>query len=82
MGYSYFRSDRFKKEYQRLDGHMQKLVAKKMAKIISQPELGKPLRAPLQNFRSERIENLRIIFTIEGTAIKFAWIDDRGHVYG
>jgi|GEM_PF-6726734 len=50
MAYSYFRSNRFKKEYQKSDGHMQKLAAKKMAKIISQPELGKPLRAPLAEF--------------------------------
>lgn len=81
MPYNFFRSDRFKKEYGKLDAWQQKLVAKKMAKIISQPELGKPLHAPLQNFWSERIEKLRIIYTIEGTTIKFAWIDNRGHVY-
>lgn len=81
MPYNYFRSDRFKKEYNRLDWQQKKLVAKKMTKIIQQPQLGKPLRAPLQNFKSERIENLRIIYTIEGSTIKFSWIDDRGHVY-
>ncbi|MDO8537743.1 MAG: hypothetical protein Q7S21_02560 [archaeon] len=81
MIYSVFRTDRFKKEFKKLDQHKQTLVKKKMEKIIMQPELGKPLHAPLQNFKSERIEKLRIIYTIEGNAIKFAWIDDRGHAY-
>ncbi|MDO8537947.1 MAG: type II toxin-antitoxin system RelE/ParE family toxin [archaeon] len=81
MAYSFYHSDCFKKEFKKLDKHQQELVKKKMEKIIAQPELGKPLHAPLQNFKSERIEKLRIIYTIEGTTIKFAWIDDRGHAY-
>ncbi|MCR4335308.1 MAG: hypothetical protein NUV57_02105 [archaeon] len=81
MGYVYFRSDRFKKEYKKLDGHQQELVDKKLLKIIENPLLGKPLHAPLQNYKSERIEKLRIIYLIIGKTIKFAWIDDRGHVY-
>ena len=79
--YSVFRSERFKKEYKKLDSRQQIIVQKKIAKIIEQPELGKPLHAPLQNFKSERIEKLRIIYTLEGKTIKFAWIDDRGHAY-
>ncbi|MBS3061957.1 MAG: type II toxin-antitoxin system RelE/ParE family toxin [Candidatus Diapherotrites archaeon] len=81
MPYSVFRSDRFKKEYKKLDGRQQQLVKKKIDKIVENPEVGKPLHAPLQNFKSERIENLRIVYTIEGTLIKFAWIEDRGHAY-
>lgn len=81
MAYSFFYSERFKKEFKKLDKHQQTLVKKKIEKIVAQPELGKPLHAPLQNFKSERIEKLRIIYTIEGTTIKFAWIDDRGHAY-
>lgn len=81
MVYGYFRSERFKKEYKKLDRRQQELIDKKIQKIIELPELGKPLRAPLQNFKSERIEKLRIIYALEGKTIKFAWIDDRGHVY-
>lgn len=82
MVYDYFRSERFKKEYKKLDRRQQELIDKKIQKIIELPGLGKPLRAPLQNFKSERIEKLRIIYTLEGKTIKFSWIDDRGHVYG
>ena len=81
MPYSSFRSERFKKEYKKLDARQQSIVKKKMQKIIERPELGKPLHAPLQNFKSERIEKLRIIYTLEGKMVKFSWIDDRGHAY-
>ena len=81
MQYPYFRSERFKKEYKKLDPHQQILVKKKIDKIVENPEIGKPLRSPLQNFKSERVEKLRIIYVLEGKLIKFAWIDDRGHVY-
>lgn len=81
MPFAVFRSDRFKKEFKKLDKRQKALVKKKMLKIIEKPELGKPLHAPLQNFKSERIEKLRIIYALEGNTIKFAWIDGRGHVY-
>ncbi len=81
MAHAYFRSERFKKEYKKLDPHQQEMVDKKIQKIAGQPELGKPLRTPLQNFKSERIEKLRIIYSLEGKLVKFAWIDDRGHAY-
>ena len=81
MVYNYFRSDRFKKEYQKLDRRQQELVDKKIQKIVKAPLSGKPLHAPLQNYRSERIEKLSIIYALVGKTIKFTWLDDRGHVY-
>jgi mRNA-degrading endonuclease RelE of RelBE toxin-antitoxin system len=81
MPFDYFRTERFKKEYQKLDKRQQEIVKKKMQKILENPELGKPLHVPLQNFKSERIEKLRIIYTLEGKTIKFTWLDDRGHAY-
>ncbi len=77
----YFYSERFKKQYKKLDPHQQELVKKKILKIVENPALGKPLHAPLQHYLSERIENLRIIYRVNDTTIQFAWLDDRGHVY-
>ena len=80
--FEYFYSVRFKKQYKKLDSRQQELVKKKILKIAENPELGKPLHAPLQHFKSERVENLRIIYKMNEKMIEFAWIDDRGHVYG
>jgi len=81
MLHTYFRTERFKKDYSKLDSFHQELVKKKMHKIAENPDFGKPLHKPLQNFKSERAEHLRIVYTMEGETIKFCWIDDRGHAY-
>ncbi len=77
----YFYSAKFEKQYKKLDQRTRELIKKKILKIVKNPELGKPLHKPLQSFRSERVENRRIIYTFNTQKIKFAWIDDRGHVY-
>lgn len=77
----YFFSDRFKKQYKKLDHRQQEVVRKKIQKVAENPGLGKPLHAPLQNYSSERVENLRIIFAKRGDLIEFLWLDDRDHVY-
>lgn len=80
--FEYASTDRFKKDYRKLDPRQKEIVKKKMRKIVENPDFGKPLHSPLQNFRSERIENLRIVYTKKGESVEFGWIDDRGHVYG
>ncbi|MFH1255814.1 MAG: type II toxin-antitoxin system RelE/ParE family toxin [Candidatus Diapherotrites archaeon] len=82
MDYLSSYSGKFKKAYKKLDSRLQELVKKKIIKIAENPEAGKPLHYPLQNFKSERIEKLRIIYTVQGKTVKFAWIDGRGHAYG
>jgi len=72
----------FDKQFQRLDRRQQGVVLKKMRKIVLQPELGKPLRVPLQDRKSERIENLRLIYGHARGHVTFLYFDDRGHVYG
>ncbi len=69
------------KEYKKLDRRQQELVDKKILTIVEKPLLGKPLHAPLQNYKSERIEKHRIVYSLEGKTIKFAWMDARGHIY-
>lgn len=74
-------TDRFKKEYKKLDSSMQVMVDKKIIKISEQPQLGKPLHAPLQNHSSERVAHLRIVYTLTAEEITLQWIDGRDHVY-
>ncbi len=81
MPYTYSYSSKFKKQFKKLDERTRELVKKKLQKIIDSPQLGKPLHKPLQNFKSERLEKLRVIYTFNEGVIEFAWIDDRGHAY-
>jgi len=39
------------------------------------------LHAPLHDYKSERLEKLRIIYKVVGEKVESAWLDDRGHVY-
>lgn len=77
----YFYSKKFEEQFRKLDKRQQLLIKKKILKIAEQPELGKPLHAPLQNFKSERVEKMRIIYRVSGNRIELAWIDHRGHAY-
>lgn len=81
MPYSYSFSSEFKKAFRKLDDRTKSLVKKKIAKIAENPELGKPLHKPLQNFKSERVEKLRLVYSFDGKFIEFAMLDGRGHVY-
>ena len=71
----------YDKQFDKLDKKQQQIVLKKMQKVVEHPELGKPLRAPLQNRKSERVEKLRIIYKYEQNHVTFLYFDDRGHVY-
>jgi mRNA-degrading endonuclease RelE of RelBE toxin-antitoxin system len=79
--HSFFYSDRFERAYRKLDPHKREMVKKKILKIAENPLLGKPLHNPLQHYRSERIENMRIVYTIVDDTIQFVWMDDRKDVY-
>ena len=72
----------YDKQFDKLDKREQKIVLKKMDKVVEQPTLGKPMHKPLQNRKSERVENLRLIYKYEHDHVTFLYFDDRGHVYG
>ena len=79
--YKHSFSVRFQKQYQKLDPHIKELVKKKIAKIMENPLSGKPLHTPLQNLFSERIEKLRIVYSVQNDIVGFEWIEHRNHVY-
>lgn len=74
-------SERFLDQAKKLDRHQRELIFYRIAKIQQQPELGKPLHAPLSGYRSERLEHWRIIYKITGNSVFFAWLEPRKHAY-
>ncbi|MBU1197026.1 type II toxin-antitoxin system RelE/ParE family toxin [Candidatus Micrarchaeota archaeon] len=74
-------SHRFLGQLKKLDRRQKELVFKRIEKILRNPEMGKPLHAPLANYLSERFESHRIIFKIRGSTVEFAWLDKRKRVY-
>ncbi len=74
-------SDRFISDLKKLDRRQKILVFNRIEKIQSNPELGKPLHAPLNGFRSERLECYRIIYKYSGSTVEFAWLQHRDEVY-
>ncbi|MFH1750564.1 MAG: type II toxin-antitoxin system RelE/ParE family toxin [Candidatus Micrarchaeota archaeon] len=71
----------FENSLKKLDKNQQRLILKRMDKILEMPDLGKPLHAPMQNYRSERVEKFRIIYAVRGESIYFAFLANRKHVY-
>ncbi|NQE44635.1 hypothetical protein C5S31_01260, partial [ANME-1 cluster archaeon GoMg2] len=49
--------------------------------ILSNPNMGKPLRYTLKGFRAIRIGKYRLIYAIEGDAVKVYAIEHRKKVY-
>lgn len=82
MPYSSSFSERFLEQVKKLDRHRKELVYKRIEKVLAHPELGKPLHAPLSDYKSERLEKYRIVYKVEGNAVVFAWLDHRKSVYG
>lgn len=80
-GFSSSFSERFIEQLKKLDRRQKELVFKRIGKILENPQLGKPLHAPLARFLSERLENYRIIYKISGSTVEFAWLDKRKRVY-
>lgn len=81
MPFSFSYSDEFRKQYRKLDKGQRELIKKRIRKIAENPELGKPLHAPLQNYLSERVEKTRIVYRICQGEIQFAWVQHRGKAY-
>lgn len=71
----------FENSLKKLDKNQQRLILRRMDKILQMPELGKPLHAPMQNYRSERIEVFRIIYSQKGDTIYFAFLEHRKTAY-
>ncbi len=71
----------FLETFKKIDRHQQDKVIKRLERIAQAPELGKPLHAPLNHYKSERLESYRIIYRTHGNVVEFAWLDKRKKAY-
>lgn len=71
----------FDKALQKLDSSIRKLVLKRIEKTLRNPELGKPLHAPLAGYFSERVLSYRIIYRFSAQTVTFTFLDHRDRVY-
>lgn len=80
-GHEHEFSPEFLQDYRKLDLAWKVRVDKAIDKIIVRPELGKPLHVPFVGFRSERIGSSRIIYTMKGNRVIFAYLKHRKKAY-
>ncbi len=71
----------FDKQLKKLDSSAKSKIIKRMQKIIGNPELGKPLHAPLTNHFSERLEKYRLIYTFDSEQVTFVYLEHRKKAY-
>lgn len=76
-----FFTDDFSKIYSKLDKPLKERVDKAIDKILTKPELGKPLKYGLVGLRSERIGKFRLLFEIRGSTVIFHTFEHRKKVY-
>jgi mRNA interferase RelE/StbE len=78
-----YHEDVVKKDIPRLSATAQKQIKKAIEKKIAvAPEhFGKPLRRSLKGYRKLRVADYRVVFRIEGNAVKIFLIQHRSVVY-
>ncbi len=73
----YFTSE-FIKNFKKLKGKIREEIENAIDDIAENPEIGKPLRYSLKGLKSHRVENMRIIYTIEVMIfISLQWVQER-----
>lgn len=71
----------FSKIYSKLDRQLKERVDIAINKVLSKPELGKPLRYGLAGLRSQHIGKFRLLFEIKKDAVIFYTFEHRKKVY-
>ena len=75
-------SEKFKSQLTKLKAEeIRERVEDVLKEILSNPNTGKPLRYTLKGFRAIRIGKYRLIYAIEGDAVKVYAIEHRKKVY-
>ncbi len=74
-------SPKFEAELKSLDKADQERVNKAVDKLQEKPELGKPLRGDLHNYRTERVGHLRIIYEYDEQTLNLYYCRDRKDGY-
>ncbi len=75
-------SEAFKKKYKKIkDKKLRERIFKKLQKIESFPEIGKPLKGNLKGTRTVRVVPFRILYRLEGDLIVVLDFNHRKSVY-
>lgn len=62
MPYKIFTTEEFDRKYKKLDGQLQREIAKEIDQLQENPYSGKPLGYPF--FREKKVQNYRIYFLV------------------
>lgn len=80
--YTIVATERFKSEFRKMKhGTMRDKIRKQIAKIIGNPDVGKPLRYDLKGERALYVKPYRMTYRIEGDKIILLKIRHRKEVY-
>jgi mRNA-degrading endonuclease RelE of RelBE toxin-antitoxin system len=74
-------TDKFEKEFKKVDGSIKEKALKQIKKIIENPEFGKPLRYDLKGERTIYVKPYRIIYAFFDEEIQFLRFEYRKEVY-
>ena len=74
-------TEKFEREFKKADNSIKEKAKKQIAKIIQEPETGKPLRYKLKGERTVYVKPFRIIYSLINNAIYFLRFEHRGEVY-
>ena len=74
-------TEKFEKELKKADNSTKEKTRKQIAKIIENPEIGKPLRYDLKGERTIYVKPFRIIYTYFNNTLYFLRFEHRKSVY-
>jgi len=74
-------SEKFKSQLRKLKNEKLSSVEKTLKDLLEDSNIGKPLKYSFKGFRAVRIGKYRLIYAIEGDAVKVYAIKHRKKVY-
>jgi mRNA-degrading endonuclease RelE of RelBE toxin-antitoxin system len=75
-------SEPFRKQFIKIkDKKIQEDIHKQITKIENFPEIGKPLRYDLKEYRSVHLSSFRLIYRLEKDRITFIYFGNRDAIY-
>ena len=73
-------TEKFEREFRKADTSVKDKAKRQIGKIISNPEVGKPLRYNLKGERTVYVKPFRIIYSFFNNTIYFLRFEHRGNV--
>lgn len=74
-------TEKFEREFKKADNSLKQQAVKQINKVVSDPEIGKPLRYDLKGERTVYVRPYRIIYSYFNNTIHFLRFEHRKGVY-